>query len=649
MALISHTLYDQSIDVSGGSIIETGPNVKVLTFTILIEFNKVKKEVVQKKDVKLDLDDKTMVGDKAYLELRNSGQWDLGTTEHYRSYAHFYTTTAAEGALDTKYGAAYHMPNHEEYQSVCQGYGIQWPGLTPVGNLWGKYAKAQIISSVSPYVGWAAFWPHPSYWCVDGFQAPYAKWGYDLSGNWPGGWTAPKAFRVNDLAAEPDIPFVGAEWDFIFHLGQNIKIFRGITTYGVTDQHDCDDTGANGKGTAYPTAAGAGNVIDKEVAYQNNEVFNPFDLNDAVHKSEVRWVDYFARYTSPTSTVKGWTSEPVVIVSDADWWKYCNAAEKVIDTATNTLKKRGTDYTFTAGANGKAVVTWLTTEPVNWKILYSTDPDPAGARGAFEWITIGTISAPIDAAGAAMVSEAFDSWKDINVTKAGLDIWDSVNDPNNMVPFLFKVKSGGNPGTRTDYRDSLGRTRLLNDFCTSNPIKTSNIIHVGGPLVNYGTEFMNDFTPVLYGMSVGTTHVSSPDWAGKIVAAECWARNTYTGMGYAVVSVYKDIDGTVHLGIWGATGVDTYYASLWFWGVGLDFGTTGYGFTRWIDADHDNVIDAGETGVIYDPGIKYLQTENPGVVSIVLKFDYTKKYTSTSFVYLIERIGTISEKYPHDP
>jgi len=632
IALISHTLYDQSIDVSGGLIVETGPNIPVIRFDILVEFNKVKKEVIQKKDVKLLLDEKTMVGDKAYLELSNRAQWDLGTTEHYLSYAHFWTATS-EGALDTHYGDEYHKPEEKEWLSPCTGYGIQWPNL---GDQWGKYAKAQIISSVTPYVGWTTFWPHPSYWTVDGFEYPFCKWGQDLSGQWPAAWDeddAPQTLRVNDMATEPEIPLVGAEWDFIFSVSREIIQFRGITTYGVTDQNDCDDVHAKGKGTAYPVGSHATNVLDKEVMFQNDEVYNPYDLYSAVHKDTARWVDH---NPANDETTKGWASEPVIVVSNDAWWKYCEPAEKVVNLVTNKVMKRGSDYNFVTSGVGKGKVTWLITEPSDWKILYSTNPP--GSMGAYEWITVGTISAPIDSAGAAMVSEAFDSWKDINVTKAGLDVWESVHDPNKKVPWLFKVKAGGNEGTRTDYRDSLGRTHLFNDFCKSNPIKTSNIIYVGGPLVNFGTEYMNDFTPVLYGLS-GYAHAS---WEGKIVAAECWSRNTYSGMGYAVIAVYKDIDGTVHLGIWGATGVDTYYACMWMW--------FGLGFL--VDYDGDGVADIGEhyyaPGQM--PGIKYLQGENEGVVAIILKFDYAQHYTDRMFACIWERIGTISEKWPHqDP
>jgi len=82
--------------------------------------------------------------------------------------------------------------------------------------------------------------------------------------------------------------------------------------------------------------------------------------------------------------------------------------------------------------------------------------------------------------------------------------------------------------------------------------------------------------------------------------------NNY-GNGYAVVSVYKDLNGTIGFLIWGFTGDDTYYAAKWFW----------------------------------ETGIEYLQTENRGVTDIILEIDYTTgcPYSASR---TDERLGTIA-------
>jgi hypothetical protein len=611
IALVSHTLYDSNVKKDGGSwAADEGPGEAVVQFNILIEFNRVKKYVIQKKDVKLLLDDKTMSGDKAWLELRNSGQWDLGTTVHHRSYAHFWTATSGEGALTTEYGQEYHKPSAETL------YGMQWPGLA---SQWSKYAKAQIISSVTNYVGWAAFWPHPSYWSVDGFTAPFAKWGRDLSGQWPVGWNTPKQWRVNDMAVEPEIPFVGGEWDFIFSLSQNILQFRGITTYGVTDLNDGKDLHKPGDGA---------NALDKEVMYQNNEVFNPYDLNDAVHIATSRKVQFFSG--------DGWTrifdlTETPIDPGSAIWDMYCSFAERIL--VGGALHKRvsafpGTgQYTLT----GRRIEFGVAPPPGtnNIKVLYSTLPTGVGS---WEWVTVGKEAATIDASGAAMVCEAFRSLRNIEVVMAGLDISDIVHGPN--AAYLFhRFTVGG--GTRADYRDETGRSKLLDDFCGTYAIDSSSMIHVGGPLANLGAEYVNEFLPVFYGVQ-GTFWYTDPMYRNRIVAAYCGGMRSYAGRGYAVIGVYKDINGAVHMVIWGATGQDTYYATVWFW----------RGMKGFVDSDGDGIQDPGEPS-ISGPGLTWLETENRGVLSIILYFDYSKHVTSLNFVIINERIGTISEIGSH--
>jgi hypothetical protein len=100
------------------------------------------------------------------------------------------------------------------------------------------------------------------------------------------------------------------------------------------------------------------------------------------------------------------------------------------------------------------------------------------------------------------------------------------------------------------------------------------------------------------------------------MAISCWSKNEYRDtatIGYAVISVYKDINGTVGLLIYGWTGQDTYWASTWLW----------------------------------MEGIEELQSLNPCVTSIILKIDYSKCIPSVS---IVELLGTISEKKPHtDP
>jgi hypothetical protein len=58
-----------------------------LSFTII--FNKVKKEVIVLKDIKLVIDSKILEG-PVDVQFSNRGEWDLGPSPDWLSYAHFY-------------------------------------------------------------------------------------------------------------------------------------------------------------------------------------------------------------------------------------------------------------------------------------------------------------------------------------------------------------------------------------------------------------------------------------------------------------------------------------------------------------------------------------------------------------------------------
>jgi hypothetical protein len=133
----------------------------------------------------------------------------------------------------------------------------------------------------------------------------------------------------------------------------------------------------------------------------------------------------------------------------------------------------------------------------------------------------------------------------------------------------------------------------------------------GGPEVNVGAEYFNEFTNAFWARTAYV--VNDTGQAYKILALSCWNKTSY-GSGYAVVSVYKDLNGTIGFLIWGVTGSDTYYAAKWFW----------------------------------ETGIEYLQTENRGVTDIILKITYPPSDPTHPTFSIVQRLGTISEKTPHD-
>ncbi len=310
----------------------------------------------------------------------------------------------------------------------------------------------------------------------------------------------------------------------------------------------------------------------------------------------------------------------------SDWDAYCSFAERVLINGTLVERYGHANLTahesyyninFTTGnitfyhwATGLNYHAWDLGIGTRVKVLYSTIEE--NEKGRYEWLIVGRDAATIDSLGAAYVSEAFDSIKDIDVLTMGMDVNETRWGP--LAPF---VMGGATSGTRADYRDSLGRPHLRDDWCTNIAVASSDMIFVGGPIAQLGTEYFNEFTDAFFASSAYV--INDTGQSNKILALSCWAKNA-AGSGYATIGIYKDLNGTIGLVIWGFDGQDTYYASKWFW---------------------DGM---GET-----PGIVQLQSMNQGVTSIVLEITYPTSDPTHPTVDIVERLGTISEKDQHDP
>jgi hypothetical protein len=292
------------------------------------------------------------------------------------------------------------------------------------------------------------------------------------------------------------------------------------------------------------------------------------------------------------------------------WDAYSSFAERVLINGTLAVPYSANStfgyYNYTMNfQTGNITFVDTLLAGTHLKILYSTIEE--NDKGRYEWMVVGKDAATVDSIGAAYMTEAFDSKKDIDVLLTGLDINDTANGPH--VPF---VMGRATTGTKADYRDTLGRTFLRDDWCTTYPVASSDMLFAGGPEVNVGAEYFNEFTNAFWARTEYV--VNDTGQAYKILGLSCWNKTSY-GSGYAVVSVYKDLNGTIGFLIWGVTGSDTYYACKWFW----------------------------ETGIVY------LQTENRGVTDIILKITYPPTNPTHPTVSKVQRLGTISEKTPHDP
>jgi len=565
----------------------SGDEIPLVAVIFTIDFNKVKKEVIVIKDVKSLMPWKITTGNMT-VQFSNRGEVDLGTaTAGFESYAHFGYN------ISTVYNKHYLVD--------------------------GQYNVLQCINPAAKAVFFAAFWPSLSQRTPDGFN----QWWRSID----------ETDNKMDMATEPETPFYIGEWDFeLTNVEGKARQFRGVTVYGVVDLNDADDAD---RGATHI------NRLDKEARYQLDEVFNPWDLRDAVEKLYNRHVTYVPGPLSSDELI----SLPGII--DSVWDGYCSFAERVILEPDGILWVRGTDYTLTPGTG----ITLSKNVPSGkmLKILWSTRPlyYTSTLPSAYEWIVVGRDSNPVDSIGAAMVSEAFDSLKETPVEWAGFDLKNEAP-PCDTVPYLL-YKFGGTSGPLADVPlrvgyyypwdtvPKLARTALRNDWSSTVPIASSNIISIGGSWANVVTEYFSEFTPVVGGAPVGIA------WKGGFIPVSCWNHTWKADQskmltdGYAVISTYKDLNGTVGFLVYGWNGEDTYWASTALYEAGI--------------VTKDAVLGVSS---ITTPLIEYLQTINPGVTAIIIKFDYTKTGPYSTDIHpvgqIVEMLGTISEKNPHvDP
>lgn len=744
VAVTNTTIYDNVAKTSDDALVSV---------TITFVFNKVKKYVILFKDIKRL--DKGKFGRTFQVEFSNRGEWDIGTSAAPPSYAHFYDNLST--VYDYEYHEFYNATNDVTGFDLVQmideggsyvGFAAFWPQLfgkmvdgtthitrdTILESLCTKEFNQTWLSLGSPADrnitlsdhGWPSSDPYPRGLGAFSDEPWVYKEGVLLTAGvgrdylWDGTAdeivlsidpadtdyiTVVYKHEVNagedDLSnyvTEPDTPYVIGEWCFDLENKDHQRQFRAVTVYGVTDRHDADDDDADAETWQDVDQ----NVIDCEIEYYLDEIFNPFDLYSVVHKGTRRWVDF---HNVTTAEV---TAEMVVfnlthtsVMKPTPWIEYCNSAEKVMwDGELRTPARAsgifgGFNYTLSVWSDGVGNITItgdnvpeagteikvlytanMTKEKIDlitivgsgnatlsyqlshWPVIPNTERFGIGGEGIlviakgespaivttdyytitpengtltftnatgsevsagdefnviyeiwggrYEWMVVGKDADTIDAIGAAYVTEAFDSIKNIDVLMTGMDINETAHGP--YAPF---VMAGATTGTKADYRDTLGRPHLRDDWCHTTPISSSNMIFEGGPVAQLGAEYFNEFTNAFFARTEYVT--TDTGHKNKILALSCWDKNTF-GSGYAVISVYKDINGTIGFLIWGYDGQDTYYASKWFW----------------------------------DEGIVYLQTENRGVTDIILEIDYPTDDPIHPTVSITERLGTISEKDQHD-
>ena len=473
------------------------------------------------------------------------------------------------------------------------------------------------------------------------------------------------------------------------------------------------------------------NIIDKEVAYQLYEKFKPWDLQKASEKWTSRWVEFglglseddedsgydyiHLQMTSmgpffPFYSEAYWYGANDGVIGDdpieiGEWSAYCTFAERVLvemDPKNHpgelTLLQRGVDYKIYANPDLTDAYIYFEDadgDPVEIpegaliKVLYST------LGGQYEWITVGRDSHPVDSLGSAMITEAFDSIKDIPVWKGALDVREPLTP---TVPFLLRKFGAGD--TRADYYYSATDRRLAlkDDWSSTWPIASSNIITVGGPLANVVTEYFNEFGMAIYrGSNYGKNDfLLVPDWGSTFLGHDTLntvvdpAEEGLEGSGIGIVSTYKDLNGTVGLVVYGYSGQDTYWTSKLFFNLntvplflddgdgvlnwndknknglldpydlGFDISKPGFGAVeKWVPKLHQKAYgfwagndlllgfivpdDTGEPKWYFMPLLMVLQKENPGVTDLVIRLYY--KIPNTVNPYAIDSGDLFSQEF----
>jgi hypothetical protein len=389
VALLTTTIYDHTLHGSD----TLAEDIPLLEVRFMIVFEKCKKEVVVFKELKTLVPDKYT--DILKVQFSNRGEVDLGNEDsQYQSYFHFYTQGKSRGLNWSGTGK-----NYENNDTLAQGlstvYDRNWvlnQTENPITSPWYNYSAAgpypqtssatyDLAIAYNPsastwgYTWWAAFWPSLSDWSIDG---------------WPMWWRSMEATDPHDIDSrtwatyprtEPTIPYYIGEWDVELKPkgkmtpagGFDQQQYRFVTVYGVSDtQNGKDANMANGY-----------NLIDAETQYQLDEVFNPWDLAQAVHKTTRSWVEWTTGSTTYTTLRR-----PVLYTSGFPSYQqasYNQGAERVIDyngTFGPSLLYRsgifsmfaGWGYGMTLNANGTATFTGLNATHT-YKILYSTLPD----------------------------------------------------------------------------------------------------------------------------------------------------------------------------------------------------------------------------------------------------------------------------------
>ena len=212
------------------------------------------------------------------------------------------------------------------------------------------------------------------------------------------------------------------------------------------------------------------------------------------------------------------------------------------------------------------------------------------SNAEYLWIFMGRNAPSIDFASAITISQ------EIPVAE-GIPLGYDTQDPNaSDIPCLIHVF--GEDKDQWSHYDPSGRLHL-NEKWANREIVGSAIVVLGGVAANLGTRYFNDYVDIF----LSDEGIYAPGfWVDHSI------KTSEKTVGYAVIGIGQDPNGTSALVVWGFTAEDTWYAAC-----------------------SMHLI------------LERLQAMPCGITAVILKFNYAYPPCAMGFLESVRWLGTITE------
>ena len=599
-------------------------DVAEVIFTII--FNKVSKYAIVLKDVKILLDpkildkiDEFVFTERFEIDLARLINLDNDAFIHY-----------------------YHNKAKTVYGHPIIPYGDGTPGWNKF-DLLVAYNDGDDIGENKQYVFFAAYWPNATEYSVYSDEL-VVDLALDRDGVLAPGTAVADIPNPPAGPGEPSTPWVVVQWRFnitdypnVMNWLANGRQIRFVEVIGMTDMYDTQDY----NDTSFPIPR---NLPGSEIWFLVNQVFNPEDLNDVSQReivmNECKFVPdhaYILEMVADTRMCKGsflWYSvgatskavdsaaagvlTPAVSTNLSFGGPFIAAPFALFDTGNPLTPAPGSIpfglVQFQTGGHGKKAnylddmrrtalkgfafgydMAWYST--YYWEVYESPQPIAGGFSELLDY----------DATTGTYWYYWYPSTNPLaERLLVGLNVYGDV---------VSKVWAPYN------------ETQLIN--VTTEEYNPLGILSVGGPKANWITRYFNDFAFSILRegsesfalVDNSTVTGSAPTNDPAFGSFDIFPLTTYNvradtfnlKSGYFVVTLTRDINGTLGVNVWGWDGRDTFWGAAWtaFW-------------------------------LFYVPAVTGSDVLPDGVVAIVVHITYNDYMEPTQF-QIEYMLGTITE------